>query len=159
MINEKDLLTRLQNGENFDDIVKEVTESLNRANKVYEEEVAAKAAKEAEAKAIKEAQLQEYATMLVQGLRGYMRTKAPEVFEDETAEKALMEGTEVAEIRKLLDTTIGAMSGLATAIKNDDLSFLMPFMAMPAPKSTIKVEPNLKAMTDEEILKKFLSAL
>ena len=163
MINEKDLLTRLQNGENFDDIVREVTESLNRANKVYEEEVAAKAVKEAEAKAIQEAQLQEYATMLVQGLRGYMHIKAPEVFEDESAERALMENTDVAKIRKLLDTTISAMSGLATAIKNDDLDFLMPFLTMPAPKSTIKVEPKPKNMTmsmsDEEILKKFLSAL
>lgn len=159
MINEKDLLTRLQNGENFDDIVKEVTESLNRANKVYEEEVAAKAAKEAEAKTIKEAQLQEYATMLVQGLRGYMHTKAPEVFEDEGAERALMKGTEVAEVRKLLDTTIDAMSTINTAVKNNDLNFLLPFMTMPAPKSTIKVEPNLKAMSDEEILKNFLSAL
>jgi hypothetical protein len=88
-----------------------------------------------------------------------MRTKAPEVFEDEGAERALMEGTGVAEVRKLLDTTIGAMSGLATAIKNDDLNFLMPFMTLPAPKSTIKVEPNHKSMSDEEILKKFLSAL
>ena len=97
--------------------------------------------------------------MLVHGRRGYMHTKAPEVFEDEGAEKALMEGTEVAEIRKLLDMAIGTMSTITTAIKNDDLNFLMPFMTLPAPKSTIKVEPNLKAMSDEEILKKFLSAL
>lgn len=161
MINAKDLLARLQNGEKFDDIVKEVTETLNKANKTYEEEVAAKAEKEAEAKAkaIKEAQLQEYATMLVQGLRGYMCTKAPEVFEEEGAKRALMEGSDVAEIRKLLDTTIDAMSTITAAIKNEDFSSLLPFITMPAPKSTIKVESGSKNMSDEEILKTFLSAL
>lgn len=152
MINAKDLLARLQNGEKFDDIVREATETLNKANKIYEEEVA-------KAKATKEAQLQKYATMLAEGLRGYMCTKAPEVFEEEGAKRALMEGTDVAEIRKLLDTTIGAMNTLTTAIKNEDFSSLLPFMAAPAPKSTIKVESSPKNMSDEEILKKFLSAL
>ena len=36
MFNEKDLLTRLQNGETMDDIAKELNAALNAANKEYE---------------------------------------------------------------------------------------------------------------------------
>lgn len=39
---EKDILNRLRNGESLDDITKSITEELNKANKLFEEEKKAK---------------------------------------------------------------------------------------------------------------------
>lgn len=38
MLNEKTILTRLQNGENIEDITKEITSIINSANKTYKKE-------------------------------------------------------------------------------------------------------------------------
>ena len=54
MFTEKDILTRLQNGESVEAIANEVAELLNKANSTYEAEVEAQKAKEAELKAQKE---------------------------------------------------------------------------------------------------------
>ena len=52
MVNSKDILTRLQNGEKAEDIANELVSALNDAAKAYNEEVAAKKAED-EAKAKK----------------------------------------------------------------------------------------------------------
>ena len=54
MVNSKDILTRLQNGEKAEDIANELVSALNDAAKAYNEEVAAKKAED-EAKANREA--------------------------------------------------------------------------------------------------------
>lgn len=54
MVNSKDILIRLQNGEKAEDIANELVSALNDAAKVYNEEVAAKKAED-EAKAKREA--------------------------------------------------------------------------------------------------------
>ena len=54
MINSKDILTRLQNGEKAEDIANELVSALNDAAKAYNEEVTAKKAED-EAKAKREA--------------------------------------------------------------------------------------------------------
>lgn len=54
MVNSKDILTRLQNGEKAEDIANELVSALNDAAKAYNEEVAAKKAED-EAKAKREA--------------------------------------------------------------------------------------------------------
>ena len=54
MVNSKDILTRLQNGEKPEDIANELVSALNDAAKAYNEEIAAKEA-EKEAKAKREA--------------------------------------------------------------------------------------------------------
>ena len=61
MINEKDILAMLQNGEKVDDIAEMLTEALNKAKDAYEEELAekAKADEEAKAKAAAELEKQE----------------------------------------------------------------------------------------------------
>jgi flagellar hook-length control protein FliK len=51
MVNSKDILARLQNGETAEDIANELVSALNDAAKTYNEEVAAKKAAEEEAKA------------------------------------------------------------------------------------------------------------
>ena len=54
MVNSKDILTRLQNGEKAEDIAKQLIDALNDANDAYNKEVAAKKAED-EAKAKREA--------------------------------------------------------------------------------------------------------
>ena len=54
MVNSKDILARLQNGEKAEDIANELVSALNDAAKAYNEEVAAKKAED-EAKAKREA--------------------------------------------------------------------------------------------------------
>ena len=51
MINEKDILAMLQNGENADDIAQKLIDTLNKGKELYDEELAAKAKADAEAKA------------------------------------------------------------------------------------------------------------
>ena len=55
MVNSKDILTRLQNGEKAEDIANELVSALNDAAKAYNEEVTAKKAED-EAKAKREAE-------------------------------------------------------------------------------------------------------
>ena len=58
MVNSKDILTRLQNGEKAEDIANELINALNDANDAYNEEVEAKKA-ESETKAKKVADMQD----------------------------------------------------------------------------------------------------
>lgn len=50
MINEKDILAMLQNGEKADDIAQKLVDTLNKAQKTYNDELAAKAKADEEAK-------------------------------------------------------------------------------------------------------------
>ena len=63
MVNSKDILTRLQNGEKAEDIANELINALNDANDTYNKEVAAKKA-ESEAKAKKVADMQDILDLL-----------------------------------------------------------------------------------------------
>ena len=63
MVNSKDILTRLQNGEKAEDIANELINALNDANDTYNKEVAAKEAED-EAKANKVADMQDILDLL-----------------------------------------------------------------------------------------------
>lgn len=63
MVNSKDILTRLQNGEKAEDIANELINALNDANDAYNKEVEAKKAKD-EAKAKKVADMQDILDLL-----------------------------------------------------------------------------------------------
>ena len=63
MINSKDILARLQNGEKAEDIANELINALNDANDTYNKEVAAKKAED-EAKAKKVADMQDILDLL-----------------------------------------------------------------------------------------------
>ena len=63
MINSKDILARLQNGEKAEDIANELINALNDANDTYNKEVEAKKA-ESEAKAKKVADMQDILDLL-----------------------------------------------------------------------------------------------
>lgn len=63
MVNSKDILTRLQNGEKAEDIANELINALNDANDAYSKEVEAKKA-ESETKAKKVADMQDILDLL-----------------------------------------------------------------------------------------------
>ena len=63
MVNSKDILTRLQNGEKAEDIANELISALNDANDAYNKEAAAKKAED-EAKAKKVADMQDIIDLL-----------------------------------------------------------------------------------------------
>lgn len=67
MINEKDILAMLQNGENPDDIAQKLVDVLNKGKDLYNEELAAeaKADEEAKAKAAAEIEKQEDMTKVL----------------------------------------------------------------------------------------------
>ena len=111
MVNSKDILTRLQNGEKAEDIANELINALNDANDAYNKEVEAKKA-ESEVKAKKVADMQDIVDLLHDFcIEYYCDNKedidaVEEAFAELTAEKliAIVEeaGTAVLDMEKKL---------------------------------------------------------
>ena len=116
MVNSKDILARLQNGEKAEDIANELVSALNDAAKAYNEEVAAKKAED-EAKAKREAKkvadMQDIIDLLYEFCIEYYCDDNDDVdavkdaFNELTAKKviAIIEevGTAVLDIEKMLN--------------------------------------------------------
>jgi len=137
MITEKDILVRLQAGEDAQKIADELTAALNAANKTYIAEKEEKAKKEAAAKAEVEAKKKELAELIANSVMKYIALVDPKLVEDED------EDLNAAEVQKLLDSIIPLMSSL----KN--IQGLMPASVVPFEKTSA-------TKTDDEILKDFL---
>ena len=94
MVNSKDILTRLQNGEKAEDIANELINALNDANDAYNKEVEAKKA-ESETKAKKVADMQDILDLLHDFCIEYYCdsnediNEVEEAFDDFTAEKVI----------------------------------------------------------------------
>ena len=94
MVNSKDILTRLQNGEKAEDIANELINALNDANDTYNKEVEAKKA-ESETKAKKVADMQDILDLLHDFCIEYYCdsnediNEVEEAFDDFTAEKVI----------------------------------------------------------------------
>ena len=94
MVNSKDILTRLQNGEKAEDIANELINALNDANDAYNKEVEAKKA-ESETKAKKVADMQDILDLLHDFCIEYYCDSnedinaVEEAFDDFTAEKVI----------------------------------------------------------------------
>ena len=94
MVNSKDILTRLQNGEKAEDIANELINALNDANDAYNKEVEAKKA-ESETKAKKIADMQDILDLLHDFCIEYYCdsnediNEVEEAFDEFTAEKVI----------------------------------------------------------------------
>ena len=94
MVNSKDILTRLQNGEKAEDIANELINALNDANDAYNKEVEAKKA-ESETKAKKVADMQDILDLLHDFCIEYYCdsnediNEVEEAFDEFTAEKVI----------------------------------------------------------------------
>ena len=151
MINEKDILARLQAGEDAQKIADELANILNAANATYvaEQEAKRKAAEEAAKKAAEataiEEEKNELAQIIADAVMDYIDVTAPGVLDDEELEGA--------EVRKLLDSMIPMMVSLKnlTAIAPG----VNPFGTPPTAKMG-NGTPIIK-LSDDEIIKNFLN--
>lgn len=150
MINEKDILARLQAGEDAQEIADELVAALNNATNTYmAEQAEAKRKAEAEkakAEAIEE-EKDELAQIIADAVMDYIAVAAPELVEGEDED---LSGDEV---RKLLDSMIPlmvSMKNLAGIVPNAN-----PFSGAEALFSS--KSPVSKKPTDDEIIKNFLN--
>lgn len=157
MINEKDILARLQAGEDAQKIADEMANMLNAANATYMAEVEAKkkaeaeaAKKAAEASALEE-EKNELAQIIADAVMDYIDVCAPDLIDDDE------DPLDGAEVRKLLDGMIPLMvslKGLQAAMPGAN-PFGTPILTPPVAKMG-NGTPIVK-MSDDEIIKNFLN--
>ena len=146
MVNEKDILARLQAGESVQKIADEFINAINSANDKFraeEEEKAKKLAEEKKKAEEKEAKKAELAATIATSVMEYLALADPELVESEDEELT------AGEVQKLLDTVIPFMSSM----KN--IQTLFP--ASPSGKPVITIH-DTHANDADEIIKNFLTA-
>ena len=158
MINEKDILARLQAGEDAQKIADEMANMLNAANATYLAEVEARkkaeaeaAKKAAEASALEE-EKNELAQIIADAVMDYIDVCAPDLIDDDE------DPLDGAEVRKLLDGMIPLMvslKGLQAVMPAGANPFGTPILTPPVAKMG-NGTPIVK-MSDDEIIKNFLS--
>ena len=152
MVNSKDILTRLQNGEKAEDIANELINALNDANDAYNKEVEAKKAKD-ETKAKKVADMQDILDLLHDFCIEYYCDSnedinaVEEAFDDFTAEKVI----EIVE-----------EAGAAVLELNEQLKDIEKmFGAFPFSKPTVelKVGKDATPADADAVIGKFLKSI
>ena len=152
MVNSKDILTRLQNGEKAEDIANELINALNDANDAYNKEVEAKKA-ESETKAKKVADMQDILDLLHDFCIEYYCDSnedinaVEEAFDDFTAEKVI----EIVE-----------EAGAAVLELNEQLKDIEKmFGAFPFSKPTVelKVGKDATPADADAVIGKFLKSI
>ena len=152
MVNSKDILTRLQNGEKAEDIANELINALNDANDAYNKEVEAKKA-ESETKAKKVADMQDILDLLHDFCIEYYCDNnedinaVEEAFDDFTAEKVI----EIVE-----------EAGAAVLELNEQLKDIEKmFGAFPFSKPTVelKVGKDATPADADAVIGKFLKSI
>ena len=148
MVNSKDILARLQNGEKAEDIANELINALNDANDAYNKEVEAKKVKD-EAKAKKVADMQDILDLLHDFCIEYYCDSNEDIdevhatFNEFTAEKVIEiveeVGAAVLELDKWLNT----------------------FPMFPFDKSTVelKLDKDAKPADADAVIDKFLKSI
>lgn len=155
MINEKDILARLQAGEDAQKIADEMANMLNAANATYlaEQEAKKKAEAEAAKKAAEASALEEekneLAQIIADAVMDYIDVCAPDLIDDDE------DPLDGAEVRKLLDGMIPLMVSLkglqAVGANPFGTSILTP------PVAKMGNDTPIVKMSDDEIIKNFLS--
>ena len=152
MVNSKDILTRLQNGEKAEDIANELINALNDANDAYNKEVEAKKA-ESETKAKKVADMQDILDLLHDFCIEYYCDSnedinaVEETFDEFTAEKVI----EIVE-----------EAGAAVLELNEQLKDIEKmFGAFPFSKPTVelKVGKDATPADADAVIGKFLKSI
>ena len=152
MVNSKDILTRLQNGEKAEDIANELINALNDANDTYNKEVEAKKA-ESETKAKKVADMQDILDLLHDFCIEYYCDNNEDIneveaaFNEFTAEKVI----EIVE-----------EAGAAVLELNEQLKDIEKmFGAFPFSKPTVelKVDKEATPADADAVISKFLKSI
>ena len=158
MVNSKDILTRLQNGEKAEDIANELINALNDANDAYNKEVEAKKAED-EAKAKKVADMQDILDLLHDFCIDYYCDNnedidaVEEAFTEFTAEKVIEiveeAGAAVLELDKQIDQLGKWFDTFPT------------FSFGKLPKSTVKlkIDKDARPADADAVIGKFLKSI
>ena len=157
MINEKDILARLQAGEDAQKIADELANMLNAANATYLAEVEAKkkaeaeaAKKAAEATAIEE-EKNELAQIIADAVMDYIDVAAPGLMDEDDDELT------AEEVRKLLDSMVPMMVSLKNlaGLTGGVNPFGTPNLTAPVAK--MGNGAPIAKMSDDEIIKNFIA--
>lgn len=152
MINEKDILARLQAGEDAQKIADELANVLNAANATYvaEQEAKRKAAEEAAKKAAEaiaiEEEKNELAQIIADAIMDYLDIAAPGILDEDEDD---LTGEE---IRKLLDS----MVPMLVSVKNLASIGVTPF-GVPSLTAKMGNGTPIVKLSDDEIIKNFLN--
>ena len=158
MVNSKDILTRLQNGEKAEDIANELISALNDANDAYNKEAAAKKAED-EAKAKKVADMQDILDALHDFCIEYYCNDSKDIdaveetFADLTAEKVIQMVEEAGETIALLEEHL---KGIEKMFADN------PFFPIKKPEVEIKVDKDAVPMNKADadfVIKSFLKSI
>lgn len=144
MITEKEILVRLQNGEDAEKIANELIDLLNAANATHQAEVEAKkkAEEEQKKKEAEEKKKDELAETIANAVMAYIKLAAPTLVEEDEEE---LSG---AEVRKMLDPVIPTLVSIKALAYN-----------ITTPASIPKSTPAKDNKSDDEILQDFLKSL
>ena len=155
MVNSKDILARLQNGEKAEDIANELINALNDANDTYNKEVAAKKA-ESEAKANKVADMQDILDLLHDFCIEYYCDNNEDInevhaaFNELTAEKVIEiveeAGAAVLELDSQLDKWLNTFP-------------TFPFGKLSKPTVELKVGKDATPADADAVIDKFLKSI
>ena len=155
MVNSKDILTRLQNGEKAEDIANELINALNDANDAYNKEVEA----ESEVKAKKVADMQDILDALHDFCIEYYCNDSKDIdaveeaFADLTAEKVIQMVEEAGETIALLEEHL---KGIEKMFADN------PFFPIKKPEVEIKVDKDAVPMSKADadfVIKSFLKSI
>ena len=155
MVNSKDILTRLQNGEKAEDIANELINALNDANDAYNKEVEA----ESEVKAKKVADMQDILDALHDFCIEYYCNDSKDIdaveeaFADLTAEKVIQMVEEAGETVALLEEHL---KGIEKMFADN------PFFPIKKPEVEIKVDKDAVPMSKADadfVIKSFLKSI
>ena len=152
MVNSKDILTRLQNGEKAEDIANELINALNDANDAYNKEVEAKKA-ESETKAKKVADMQDILDLLHDFCIEYYCdnnediNEVEEAFDELTAEKVI----------EIVEEAGAAVLKFDEQLKNIDKMFgAFPFSK---PTVELRLDKDATPADADAVIGKFLKSI
>ena len=155
MVNSKDILTRLQNGEKAEDIANELINALNDANDAYNKEVEAKKA-ESETKAKKVADMQDILDLLHDFCIEYYCDNnedinaVEEAFDDFTAEKVI----------EIVEEAGAAVLELNEQLKDIEKMFdTFPFGKLSKPTVELRLDKDATPADADAVIGKFLKSI
>ena len=155
MVNSKDILTRLQNGEKAEDIANELINALNDANDAYNKEVEAKKA-ESETKAKKVADMQDILDLLHDFCIEYYCdsnediNEVEAVFDEFTAEKVI----------EIVEEAGAAVLELNEQLKDIEKMFdTFPFGKLSKPTVELRLDKEATPADADAVIGKFLKSI
>lgn len=155
MVNSKDILTRLQNGEKAEDIANELINALNDANDTYNKEVEAKKA-ESEAKAKKVADMQDILDLLHDFCIEYYCDNnedinaVEEAFDEFTAEKVI----------EIVEEAGAAVLKFDEQLKDIEKMFdTFPFGKLHKPTVELRLDKDATPADADVVIGKFLKSI